>query len=104
MLRRKTALAALGAATALLILTPSFAPSFAEEAKVAGTQQAAQPRDTADGPQPDIRVTNEKPDDASLVNGRNGKVVTLEMVKNDAEWREETAEMLEEDTASEPGR
>ncbi len=100
MLRRKTALAALGAAAALFTLNPSFA----EEPKVDGAQQAAQPRDTADGNQPGIRVTNEKPDDASLVNGRNGKTVTLEMVQNDAEWREDTSEMLKRDKASDASR
>jgi|GEM_PF-6143293 len=93
MLRSKT-LAVLGAATALL----ATSPSLAEEPAV---QQAKQVRDTADGNQPGIRVTNETPDDDSLVNGRNGKTVTLEMVQKDAEWREETAEMLRDDDTSE---
>jgi len=35
------------------------------------------------------------------VNQRNGKIITLEMVQNDAEWQAETAQMLKRDNTSE---
>lgn len=51
-----------------------------------------------------VRVTDAKPADASLVNRKNGKTITLEMVQNDVAWRAQTAEQLKQDTTSEAPR
>lgn len=53
---------------------------------------------------PAIRVTDETPADESLVNRKNGKTITLEMVQKDAAWRAQTAEELKQDTISEVPR
>jgi len=53
---------------------------------------------------PAIRVTGETPADESLVNRKNGKTITLEMVQNDVAWREQTAQELKQDTTSEVPR
>jgi hypothetical protein len=53
---------------------------------------------------PAIRVTDETPADESLVNRKNGKTITLEMVQNDAAWREQTANELKQNTTSEAPR
>jgi hypothetical protein len=95
MLRSKTALAALGAATILIASTPGFADEPKPYDMRHDSQQAAQPN---------VRVTNAKPEGESLVNGRNGKTVTLEMVQKDSQWRAETAEMLQADRTSERRR
>ena len=52
----------------------------------------------------EIYFTNDKSTGSSLVNRKNGRTITLEMVKNDVEWQEETAEMLRKDQTSEAPR
>lgn len=92
MLRSKTALAALGAATILIASTAGFAEEPKPRTLHSGTQQASQPP---------VRVTDTEPGGESLVNGRNGKTITLEMVQKETEWRAETAKMLQDDQTSE---
>lgn len=100
MLRTAAAIAALGL-TAGLYLTSgtAMAEPLANDPKV----EAARP-EVAGKTAAEVRITNAKPEEESLVNPRNGKVLTLEMVHNDARWQRETAEMLKRDQTSEAVR
>jgi hypothetical protein len=95
MYRTAAAVAAL-ALTAGLYLSTGPAMAEPENSQVTSARPAVEGM-TDDG----VRVTDAKPADDSLVNLRNGKVITLEMVQNDAEWQAETAQMLKRDHTSE---
>lgn len=95
MYRTAAAVAALGL-TAGLYLTAGTAMAEAEDSENI-TQRPAVEGKTDAG----LRVTDAEPAEDSLVNLRNGKVITLEMVQNDAAWQAETAEMLKRDNTSE---
>jgi len=95
MFRTAAAVAALGL-TAGLCLATGTAMAEPEDQLFTAARPAAEGK-TDDG----IRITDAKPEDDSLINQRNGQVITLEMVQNDAEWQAETAEMLKRDRTSE---
>ena len=95
MFRTAAAVAALGL-TAGLCLASGNAMAEPEDQLLTTARPAAEGK-TDDG----VRITDAKPEDDSLVNQRNGKVITLEMVRNDAEWQAETARMLKRDKTSE---
>jgi hypothetical protein len=90
---------ALGAATGLFIATASFAG----EQNSSLPQSAGQTSVVADENHPAVTVTDAAPEAEPIVND-DGEAVTLKDLKNEAEWREETAQMLQEDTTSEPTR
>lgn len=90
---------ALGAAAGLFIATTSFA----EDQKSGFTQSAEQTSVIADESHPAVTVTDEVPEADPIVND-DGEAVTLKDLKNEAEWRAETAQMLQEDTTSEPNQ
>jgi len=73
-------IAALGAALSVLMLTPVVADE-ARRQETAGAAVAT----TAQPP---------APAESAPITTRDGKVVTLEVLKNDAEWRAATAQML----------
>jgi hypothetical protein len=95
MFRTAAAVAALGL-TAGLCLSTGTAMAEPEDSPLTAARPAVEGK-TDDS----VRITEAKPAENSLVNQRNGKVITLEMVRNDAEWQAETAEMLKRDNTSE---
>jgi len=101
MLRTAAAFAALSLSAGLCI---SSGTALADAARDADNTPVVVAHNAAsDDNAATVRITDQKPADASLVNRRNGKTITLEMVKNDVEWREETAHMLQRDrTFQEP--
>ncbi|GAB4366234.1 MAG: hypothetical protein Kow00114_24050 [Kiloniellaceae bacterium] len=101
MLRTATAFAALSLSLGLGLSTPS---ASAEPIALTCAMEAHRAGQPADGCRTAIRVTDAKPADASLVNRKNGKTITLEMVQNDVAWRAQTAEQLKQDTTSEVRR
>ena len=96
MFRTAAAFAALGLTAGLYLTTGS---AMAEPGNPQPVRPAVEGKTDAE-----VRITNAKPSDDSLVNSRNGEVVTLEMVQNNAAWQEETAEMLKRDRTSEAVR
>ena len=103
MLRTAAAFAALGLTAGLYLTTgAAMAEPLHHERQVAASGSAALWRPSVEGKtDAEVRTTYGKPDGDSLVNNRNGKVITLEMVQNDARWQAETAEMLRRDRTSE---
>jgi hypothetical protein len=95
MLRTAAAVAALGL-TAGLYLSTGTAMADPEDFMATTERPAVEGKTDTE-----VRITDAKPEDNSLVNQRNGKVITLEMVQNDAEWQAETAQMLKRDNTSE---
>lgn len=95
MFRTAAAAAALGL-TAGLYLSTGTAMAEPESSTVTTVRPAVEGNTDAG-----VRITDAKPEDNSLINQRNGKVVTLEMLQNDAEWQAEAAEMLKRDNTSE---
>jgi hypothetical protein len=98
MFRTAAAAAALGL-TAGLYLSTGTAMAEPENSTVT-TEHPAADGNAAAG----IHITDAKPEDNSLINQRNGNVITLEMVQNDAKWKAEAAEMLKRDNTSEVAR
>jgi hypothetical protein len=98
MFRTAAAAAALGL-TAGFYLSTGTAMAEPENSTVT-TERPAVEGKTDDS----VRITEAKPADDSLINQRNGKVITLEMVRNDAKWQAEAAEMLKRDNTSEVAR
>ena len=88
MFRTAAAAAALGL-TAGLYLSTGTAMAEPENSTVT-TEHPAADGNAAAG----IHITDAKPEDNSLINQRNGNVITLEMVQRDIEWHRETARML----------
>lgn len=95
MFRTAAAVAALGL-TAGLYLSTGTAMAEPEDSPLTAARPAVEGKTDAG-----VRITDAKPEDNSLVNQRNGKVITLEMVRNDAEWHAETAQMLKRGRTSE---
>lgn len=95
MFRTASAAAALGL-TAGLCLSTGTAMAEPEDSLVTPARPAVEGKTDAE-----VRIIDAKPADDSLINHRNGKVVTLEMLQNDAEWQAEAAEMLKRDNTSE---
>jgi len=95
MFRTAAAVAALGL-TAGLYLSTGTAMAEPEDTMTPAERPAVEGKTDAE-----LRITDAKPEDNSLVNQRNGKIITLEMVQNDAEWQAETAQMLKRDNTSE---
>jgi hypothetical protein len=94
MLRSATACAVLSLSLGLALGTTAHA----DPVKLTGPMEAVQRgQDPSDG----YRIAGEQPDGAPLVNRKNGKPVTLEMVQNDIDWRAQTAESLKPDSTSE---
>lgn len=95
MYRTAAAVAALGL-TAGLYLSNGTAIAEPKDSQNISQRPAVEGKTDAE-----VRITNAKPEEDSLVNQRNGKVITLEMVQNDAEWQDRTAQMLKRDRTSE---
>lgn len=100
MVRTATAFAALSLALGLSI------PSVKAEEPISLTcaMEAYRAGQSAGHCRTAIRVTDAKPAEKSLVNRKNGRTITLEMVQNDVTWRAQTAEKLKQDTTSEAPR
>lgn len=101
MVRTATILAALSFPLGLGLSIPT---ASAEPLSLTCAMEAVRQGHAASNCGPAIRVTDERPADESLVNRKNGKTITLEMVKKDATWRAQTAEELKQDTTSEAPR
>ncbi len=101
MLRTATACAALSLSLGLGLNTPASADPLGDQplqltGPMESVRQGGQPADGV----PIFRITDAKPADDSLVNVKNGQTVTVEMVQNDVQWREQTAETLKQDGTS----
>lgn len=94
MLRSATACAVLSLSLGLTLGTAAYADPI----KLTGPMDAVQ---QGKDPSAGYRIAGEQPDRMPLVDRKNGKPVTLEMVQNDIDWRAQTAESLKPDSTSE---
>ena len=101
MVRTATILAALSFPLGLGL---SLSTASAEPLSLTCAMEAARQDISASNCRPAMRVTDETPADESLVNHKNGKTITLDMVQKDTAWRAQTAEELKQDTTSEAAR
>ncbi|WP_340117121.1 hypothetical protein [Pelagibius sp. 7325] len=101
MVRTATILAALSFPLGLGLSLPT---ASAEPLSLTCAMEAVRQNNPTSNCRPAIRVTDETPADESLVNRKNGKTITVEMVQNDVAWREQTAVELKQDTTSEAPR
>jgi len=103
MVRTATAIAALSLSLGLGLSLSASAEPLNSPIQLTGPMDAVRQGGKPSDAGPDLRVTAETPSGKPLVNRNNGKPVTLEMVQNDVQWREQTAETLQQDgTAAAP--
>jgi len=104
MVRTATACVALSLSLGLGLTSIASAEPLNQPLPLTGPMEAVRQGGKPSDGVPVFRITDAKPADASLVNASNGQTVTLEMVQNDVQWREQTAETLQQDGTSRTAR